>query len=373
MSHEITRRIARDLEAPDLIDLLADRLTGSDLHSLLLSVLKRRIARIEPPQLKRSNAASQACELDGRLLHEVERAGYRSASEFEAIELSPLNPLGTLGALTGLDQANAVSTVRAFECTSDPTLGLAIESARRRQRPADRKQTTRLCTSQRVIRFPVPGKRGLRAHFKLFGLLSAARDAGSFAFEAAALREHIAVYLSLFAKLEALGFVFGDVGVEISDTRAVAHLCSMAGIDRNEIRASVRAQDSGSANRLLAKYSAIWPGRIARPSHELAAFDLPKHLLIQLRRLEEEVCDPLGAEHAHVRFEFNMHRLTGLGYYEGPCFHITLKNQHGERYTIADGGSVDWTRRMLLDDKERLLTSAIGIELLCRMFRTSRQ
>ena len=133
----------------------------------------------------------------------------------------------------------------------------------------------------------------------------------------------------------------------------------------------MRANDPASAARLLAKYPATWPGRIASPSQELAAFDLPKHLLIQLRRLEEDVCAPLRAEHAQARFEFNMHRLTGLGYYEGPCFHITLKNQRGEKYTLADGGFVDWTRRMLLDDKERLLTSAIGIELLCRMFRSS--
>jgi hypothetical protein len=371
MSEEIAQRIARDLEVPGLTELLSDRLPGSDLHSLLLSVLKRRIAKIEPSQLKRPNPASQACDLDGRLLHEIERASYESARQFEALELSPLNPLGTLSALTGLDQANAVSTMRAFECTSDPTLGLAIESARRRQRPVDRKQSHRLCTIQRVTRFPVPVKPGFRAHFKLFSLLSAARDGGSFAFEVAALREHIAVYLSLLSNLKALSLLFDDICVEISDTRSVAYLCSRFGIDRGEIRASVRANDSTSAARLLAKYPVTWPGRIARPSQELMAFHLPKHLLIQLRRLEEDVCAPLRAEHAGVHFEFNMHRLTGLGYYEGPCFHIMLKNQRGEKYTLADGGFVDWTRRMLLDGKERLLTSAIGIELLCRMFRSS--
>lgn len=366
---DIARRIVRDLDTPGLTELLADRLPGSDLHSLLLSVLKRRVARIEPSQLKRPNAASQACDLDGRFLHEVERACYASASEFEAIDLSPLNPLGALGVLTGLDQANALSTVRAFECTSDPTLGLAIECVRRRERPADRKPTTRVCTVQRVVRFPVPVKPGLRAHFKLFSLVTAARDAGSFSVEVAALREHIAVYLSLLSSLNALGFIFDGIGVEISDTRAVAHLCSLAGIDRDEIRASVRANDPASAERLLAKQPAYWPGRIAKPSEKLAIFDLPKHVPIQLRRLEEDVCAPLQAEYRQARFGFNMHRLTGLGYYEGPCFHIALKNQRGEKYPMADGGFVDWTQRMLGDGKERLLTSAIGIELLCRMFR----
>ena len=36
---------------------------------------------------------------------------------------------------------------------------------------------------------------------------------------------------------------------------------------------------------------------------------------------------------------------------------------------LADGGFVDWTQTFLADRKERLMTSAIGTELLCRMFR----
>jgi len=63
-----------------------------------------------------------------------------------------------------------------------------------------------------------------------------------------------------------------------------------------------------------------------------------------------------------------MRRLNGLSYYSGPCFQIAGHNVRDEFYPIADGGFVDWTRRMLRDEKERLLTSAIGIELLCRMF-----
>jgi len=62
--------------------------------------------------------------------------------------------------------------------------------------------------------------------------------------------------------------------------------------------------------------------------------------------------------------------LNGLAYYSGPCFQIAGANSSGESYPIADGGFVDWTRRMLLDEKERLMTSAIGIELLCRIFRS---
>jgi hypothetical protein len=87
--------------------------------------------------------------------------------------------------------------------------------------------------------------------------------------------------------------------------------------------------------------------------------------------LRENVCGPLQAEHSGVRFEFNLHRLTGLGYYEGPCFHIKLKNNLGQEFMLADGGLVNWTQRLLGDNKERLMTSGIGIELMCRVFRRS--
>ncbi len=369
MSEQIAQRVARDVETPDLVELLT-RLPGSDLHSLLLAVLKRRITGMEPAQFKRPNAVSEASDVDGRLLHEIERSAYFSASQFEAIELSPLDPLGALGVLTGLDQANVVSTVRAFECTSDPTLGMAIECARRRQRPIDRRCDIRLCSNQRVTRFPLPRKPGMTAHFKLFSLLSGGRDQGSFSFEIRALREHIGVYLSFLASLKTIGFVFEDLTVEISDTRAVAALCSRFGVDREEIRGSVKARDPGSSDRMLARYGHTWPGRIARPSEDLAGLDLPKHLLIQLQGMEQEVCAQLAAEHPTARFGFNMHRLNGLAYYNGPCFQIAGASSSGESYPIADGGFVDWTRRMLLDEKERLMTSAIGIELLCRIFRS---
>ena len=208
--------------------------------------------------------------------------------------------------LTGLDQANVVSTVRAFECTSDPTLGMAIECARRRQRPIDRRCDIRLCSNQRVTRFPLPRKPGMTAHFKLFSLLSGGRDQGSFSFEIRALREHIGVYLSFLAGLKTIGFVFEDLTVEISDTRAVAALCSRFGVDREEIRGSVKARDPGSSDRMLARYGHTWPGRIARPSEDLAGLDLPKHLLIQLQGMEQEVCAQLagGAPDRAFRFQY---------------------------------------------------------------------
>jgi len=364
----ISKRIARELGIPDLAEILADKLPGSDLHSLLLAVIKRRVAKIEPPDLAHANSLSKTCDLDGRLLNRLEGITYETAIEFEAIELSPLIPSGAVTVLTGLDQANVLSTVRAFECASDPTIGLALECARRRKNPTQKKQIMRMCTNQRVVRFPLPTNPGFTAHFKLFSLVSAGRDTGSFSFEVAALQEHIGCYLSLVRNLTPAGFAFEDIVVEVSDTRVIAHLCSMFEIDRDAIRANVRARDSGSSAKVLEQCPTVWPKNMTNPAEDLAQYNLPKHMIAQLSMLEQEVCAPLRARHNNVRFEFNMHRLTGLGYYVGPCFHIKMKNVLGQIFMLADGGFVDWTQLLLSDGKERLMTSAIGTELLCRMF-----
>jgi hypothetical protein len=371
MNKQMSERIDKHTGVSALAQILSEKLSGSDLHSLLLSVFKNRIDSSELSSLAQPSAVTKSCDLDGRLLNKVESIGYEIASDVEVLELSPLAPLGAVAMLTGLDQANVLSTIRAYECASDPTIGLALECACRRKNPASRKSTTRLCTNQRVVRFPVPQKIGYTAHFKLLSLVSGGRDAGSFSFELAALREHIGFYLSFASKLSASDFAVKEISVELSDTNVVSHLCSVFEIDRDQIRASVRARDSESAGRLLENYSVNWPKTVNELLEDPAQYKLPQHLLMQLRLVEENVCIPLTAQHERVSFNFNLRRLTGLGYYQGPCFHIKMTNDRGETYMLADGGFVDWTKRLLADSKERLLTSAIGTELLCRQFGRS--
>jgi histidyl-tRNA synthetase len=214
----------------------------------------------------------------------------------------------------------------------------------------------------------MPTNPAYTSHFKLFSLVTAGRDTGSFSLELSALREQIDCYLNLLKNLQSCGlsFAFKDIVVEISDTRIVAQLCQAFNIDRAEIRALVRARDSESSARILQEYERVWPKEVNQ-AEELGC-DLPKHLQIQLNLLVQNVIANLAAAHTYVEFKLNLHRLTGLGYYEGPCFHLKLKNHQDMSFMLADGGFVNWTQRMLADNKERLLTSAIGTELICRMF-----
>lgn len=368
MNDKISRRISKELGQDDLTDVLAENLTGSELHSLLLAVFKRRVSKINVSQLTRLGPVTKPCDLDGRLLNKLECTALESAAGFEAVELSPLSPLGSIKVLTGLDQGNVLSTIRTFECSSDPTVSMAIECARRRKSLSDRKTVSKLCTNHRVVRFPLPQNPAFTAHFKLFSMVSAGRDSGSFSFETNALREHIGVYLTLISALRKLDFDFPEIVVELSDTRVVSQLCSVFGMDREIIRSSVKARDAESAGRLLEQHSEKWPKLVTNPEAELAHFNLPQHLMVQLFLLQKSVCQSLKNEHSDVQFVFNMQRLTGLGYYQGPCFHIRVKSESGQFFTLADGGLVSWTQLLLADSKERLMTSAIGTEMMCRVF-----
>lgn len=371
-NEQIVQRIAKELGVANLSEILSEQISGADLHSLLLAVIKRRVSEIEPSRLVEVSSVSKACDLDARLINRVESTAYAQASQFDAVELSPVMPLGAVFTLAGLDQGNVLSTIRAFECASDPTIGMALECVRRRKQSAARKLTTRLCASQRVLRFPQPQNPAFTSHFKLFAMVSAGRDSGSFAFELAALQEHINFYLQFISKLSADGFAFKDIAVELSDTAVVAALCAKFDIDPGTIRKVVRARDHDSSARVLEQYANLWPKSLTGAHGDLALLNLskylPQHLMKRLNKLEEVVCQGLQSKHNNVRFQFNLHRLTGLSYYRGPCFHIKMKNQAGDKFMLADGGFTDWTQLLLGDSKERLMTSAIGTELICRLF-----
>jgi len=54
-------------------------------------------------------------------------------------------------------------------------------------------------------------------------------------------------------------------------------------------------------------------------------------------------------------------RPSGDGYYEGFCFKAFPTFQ-GEQIEVADGGFVDWTRKLVGSEKERLVISEIGLD-----------
>ena len=181
---------------------LAD-LPRTDLRTLLLSVARTRAATVTPAELMRrwrDDRFVRPAAVDPRRLAVVEaRIWQRLPAEVRGVELSPLVPLGTCSAVAPVSQNRVVTTIRATEVLSDATNALAIEAAGRRQKqPAD--EPVHLAASHRHMRAQDFGT-GQSAHFRLFTVVSSARDVGSGTTQALLLTLHLSFWQKVLADL----------------------------------------------------------------------------------------------------------------------------------------------------------------------------
>ena len=309
----ILRRIQRASKANDALDLLTRGLSPSDLQSLLMHVLGERSAQRTPAELlaqyERATLFGPSAANPMHVLG-IESAAFESAPEFEPVELSPVAPLGINRVLGEIDQNNCLAALRGAEVLADPTTLQALECARRRRR--GERGTIRLAARSRAVRLQPFDGAGFSPHFALFSLVSAGRAEPSFGFELGALAEHLRASLGLLARLGGAGYALRDVAVEVADT-------------------------TENARRLAA--------------------------------VERELFPVLSREHPNVRFAIDPKRTKAAAYYRGLCLSIDARDLEGGWLNLADGGSTDWTARLLSNAKERLFVSGIGIELLVKRFR----
>jgi hypothetical protein len=313
--NKIIERIEREAGIPGLASILAERLPPTDLQSLLLEVYRLRssqrlaseiLADYESDRFVRPSAVSPV-----RLVAWEQTAFAALPPEFQPLELSPVCPLGASSVIAGVDQNWAVATSRNTEVVSDSTNVLALECALRRRQllRADPKSTApvHLAASHRLLRAQQFSGPLSVSHFSLFCLCSAGRDQGSLRFELAALALHIRFYLT-----------------------------------------TLRA--------FLGK---------AVPLH-LSLTDYKTEPRVDL--LQAALLDPVAAEFENLDCGFDDQRTSGKGYYHDLCFHIHAGSPTVGRVELVDGGVVDWTQRLLSNQKERLVISGIGSERLCTVF-----
>lgn len=312
---EIAERIAREIGSPDLVERLSSDVAGSDLHSLLLEVYRRRAGARTPADLiadHERNRFAQPSTLDPLLLLEFDRAAFAALpAGFERVALAPVVPLGASSVVATIDQNVTIATIRNTEVLSDPTNVLALECAVRRRAlrraKATAAQRVRLAASHRVARAQKFDGPLQVAHFALFGLVTAGRDGGGHRFETEALAEHVAFHARL--------------------------LRDGLGLAPERIRSAITPLDDALH---------AW----------LAADGL----------------DALRAVAGGARVEIDTERPTGRNYYESVCFKFFAVDATGREVELGDGGATPWTRRLLSDRKERLMISGIGSERACTVF-----
>ena len=134
---KIIERIEREAGVPGLLSLLAEKISPSDLQSLLLEVYRQRAQRQTPAAVladyenNRFARPSSTYPVD---LLDWENCAFRMlGSDFQPITLSPVAPLGTSSAIALVDQNRVLSTIRNTEVVSDSTNVMALEAAVRRR------------------------------------------------------------------------------------------------------------------------------------------------------------------------------------------------------------------------------------------------
>jgi len=219
--------------ADDPRDALERRLPPADLRTLLLGVSRARAARVAPAGVVRQwreDRFVRPSAADPRALARVEGRLWDLLPEaFAGVELSPLAPLGTCSSVATVSQNRVVSTARGSEVVSDPTNALAVEAAVRRRAGADRVD---LAACARVVRAQAVGP-GRSAHFRLFALVSSARDTGTWRTEVAMLADHVTFWRAALPDAR-----FGVTGY--GDERVVPLLRDVADVEED-----VREQGRG--------------------------------------------------------------------------------------------------------------------------------
>ncbi|PKL79430.1 MAG: hypothetical protein CVV27_01900 [Candidatus Melainabacteria bacterium HGW-Melainabacteria-1] len=176
----VLKKILAKAGIPDLVGILAERLSNGELTSLLLEVYRRRAAALQPHALLAGLAANRFVQpatsdplalrrADADMLELAQQAGFRP------VELSPLAPLGSSALYGRVSQHKVLSALRGCEVASDPcnTL-LPLMVARLSDKSAPLAEL-HWAGSQRVVRSNLMDFPDFKPHFALFAAVSLLR------------------------------------------------------------------------------------------------------------------------------------------------------------------------------------------------------
>jgi len=207
------------LATDPLFERLAHELSGSELTSALLDVMRARASARTPAEVLaqyRRDLFVRPAAVDLRTQLAIDAHMLAAAGAFEAIELSPVAPLGACSTVAPTAQHRVLSALRSTEVASDPTNVLALECATRLGTGP-----VHLATAMRVLRAqPVPKLPGYAQHFRMFALASGGIELRDHAFTVDTLVLHARTMLAAFDRLEAHGYQFGKRRLVVRATPA---------------------------------------------------------------------------------------------------------------------------------------------------------
>ena len=307
MKDEAIKHIIDRYNLNEIVDILSNKLSGSELNSLLLEVFERRVMQETPSSLLgkyTKNKLVKPAQLDFLKCkeEELECCKIVANSSFELIELSPVAQLGTSSIMATVNQKKVLTALRNTEVQSDPTNSIALHYASLKKNNELSEKTYNFSNVSRVIRTQVFSNPNFTPHFPILSLISCGMDTGSFEFEKTEIYKHFAITQDVCKSV----FGFNNLFFEIIPCKEYDSNSPLISNSLSHIKNSgfdVRIAESDSQNN----------------------------------------------------------------YYYG----MRIKTKiiaDGVEYEIGDGGLLDWTQKLLANKKERMLTMGLGIQLL-HLFR----
>ncbi|MDO8729024.1 MAG: hypothetical protein Q7K26_04010 [bacterium] len=367
----ILEGVLNKVENPTLLNDL-EKMSGEDLQALLISVYDKRAKNLEPKDILRQAKENRFLKPSLVSLRDfnlfdssaVEMLG----DDVEAIELSPVGPLGLSSVLTQLSQKNVIATSRNNEVLSDASPMLAIEYEKRRKEGTT--DSIHLFTSHRVIRGQKFDKiKGFTPHFRAMFLLSGDKFLGRWEMIEGYLEKHIDYYLTVIeSSIVSKNFGVDNIRVSMSNLRILENIISNLGLDRDLVTKNTQNPDFSLFKDNNIELPINIDMQVNIDINVLDKYGVKKAYEYLLRNCEP-LMNRLKMRHPSVKFDFDLERIAGIGYYNNLCFKITAQNETGEWYPLGDGGFTDWTKKLAYSNKEICLTSGFGSELFISKFK----
>lgn len=305
MKKDISTHIIKKFDLQDIVNVLSNELSGSELNSVLLNVFNKRVQQETPSTLLKKyedNKLVRPAQIDVLKYKEDELNCYKiiASKGFEPIELSPVAQLGTSSVIATVDQKKVLTALRNTEVQSDPTNAIALHYALLKKKDALEDKAYNYSNISRLVRTQAFSNPNFTPHFSVICLISCGKDSGSFNFEKEELLKHLSASYAIckdFYGLKTICFELIPMKGYDSQSQLITQCISYIQAERNDFKISV-----------------------AKPDQE-------------------------------------------NNYYYG--FRIKLKVIIKDiEYEVGDGGLLDWTQQLLANKKERMMTMGIGFQVL---------
>ena len=167
MKKDIGEHIISKLDLPDIVKILSDELSGSELNTILLEVFNRRIQQETPSSLLN--------KYEGNKL----------------VKPANIDVLRTSSVVATVDQKKVLTALRNTEMQADPTNATALHYASLKKKGGLDSRTYNYSNISRIIRTQVFDNPNFTPHFSVICLISCGKDTGSFNFEKEELLKHL--------------------------------------------------------------------------------------------------------------------------------------------------------------------------------------